>query len=394
MAPVSGCVMRFFTVSGRKFASGLSALFLVSLGFDATAHAASCSSLRAELASLSSGSASAGKYDRYDSAYRKQITELRKTEAMAQRPGCARTKTAQCTSLNSMISRMKSNAAKLKSTRDRYRSTGNVAANRRQIEARLKANGCNRQVLFPKNNKKKTSTTRTIVTKRTTKSERKVAAVATNRSVRNHAQTPPTPPSSLAAGGYRMMCVRLCDGYFFPMGFTTDAPQWKEGQQACDSLCPGAQSRVFVHRLPDQETEQMADANGQPYSDLQTAFSYLEPGHLKQRASACSCRGAANPQIPKATPVPSGLLHSVETDDGTKTALPAIRPDLFADPETRTNRATGMTFELYLRLTRAPARGEAVEIVRNDDVRVVLPEFLPAPEEAIDLQAPGPSVFR
>ena len=75
------------------------------------------------------------------------------------------------------------------------------------------------------------------------------------------------------------VCVRLCDGYFFP------APA--SGQAGCASLCPGAETALY--RMPggSDRIEDAVSASGARYSALPAALSYRTT-----IANACACRSA------------------------------------------------------------------------------------------------------
>jgi hypothetical protein len=72
-------------------------------------------------------------------------------------------------------------------------------------------------------------------------------------------------------------CVRLCDGHPFPVQ-TTSATS----AQACASMCPGAQTKVFSGGSIDHAVSN----DGKRYSDLPNAFIYR-----KQLVNSCTCNG-------------------------------------------------------------------------------------------------------
>src|SRR5262249_47893821 len=51
------------------------------------------------------------------------------------------------------------------------------------------------------------------------------------------------------AGTYRTLCVRLCDGFYFPIGFATTNGKFAEDARQCERLCP-SRSRLFAYRHP------------------------------------------------------------------------------------------------------------------------------------------------
>ena len=82
---------------------------------------------------------------------------------------------------------------------------------------------------------------------------------------------------------YRTMCVRLCDGYYWPVSFATTDDHFKRDRNACEKSC-GSPARLFVYKNPGNEPEDMRDPDGQPYTKLKTAFLF----RTKYDAS-CKC---------------------------------------------------------------------------------------------------------
>ena len=86
-------------------------------------------------------------------------------------------------------------------------------------------------------------------------------------------------------GTYRTLCVRLCDGFYFPISYSTQRGWFAGDAKQCEQSCP-ARSRLFVHRNPGQDVDDMVDLDGHPYRSLPTAFL-----HRAQYIAGCTCRG-------------------------------------------------------------------------------------------------------
>jgi hypothetical protein len=87
-----------------------------------------------------------------------------------------------------------------------------------------------------------------------------------------------------ARGTYRTVCVRLCDGFFFPISFATTPDRFGADENACRSRC-GSPARLYVYPNPGGEPEQMADLGGQPYLALKSAFLFRT-----EYVEACTCK--------------------------------------------------------------------------------------------------------
>lgn len=84
--------------------------------------------------------------------------------------------------------------------------------------------------------------------------------------------------------GFATVCVRLCDGYYWPVSFSTSSSHFGDDETVCQNSC-AAPVRLFTYRQGSETAEDMVDLKGQPYSRLPTAFRY--------RATydqSCKCR--------------------------------------------------------------------------------------------------------
>lgn len=85
-------------------------------------------------------------------------------------------------------------------------------------------------------------------------------------------------------GTYRTMCVRLCDGYYFPVSFATTEENFERDEARCKASCSSS-ARLFVYKNPGGEIEEMKDLDDQPYSKLKTAFLYRN-----EYSAQCKCK--------------------------------------------------------------------------------------------------------
>jgi len=86
---------------------------------------------------------------------------------------------------------------------------------------------------------------------------------------------------------YRTLCVRLCDGYYFPVSFSTLPNHFQRDAQICQSQC-AAPAELYYHQNPGGAVEQMVSATSQqPYTSLKTAWRYR-----KEYVPGCSCKAA------------------------------------------------------------------------------------------------------
>ncbi len=202
----------------------------------------------------------------------------------------------------------------------------------------------------------------------------KPAAINRPRPERKAAQGPEPKAEAdvlLANGTFRTLCVRSCDGYYFPISFSTTRDHFPSDQAICDQMCPAAGSRLYVHEVGDGGPENMVSVDGSAYSELPSAFKYRSavdesctcrpPGGDAERANAIDAPGARLTRNRIAPP-------------------PMPRPAFGEDPETLANRAGRLDFGAAL----APALASLDGTGRS--VRIVWPER-PSSQAALMISA-------
>ena len=89
-------------------------------------------------------------------------------------------------------------------------------------------------------------------------------------------------PKRGAFGGSYVVCVRACDGSFFPVSYFGGTAL--EVQEICQSLCPSA--TVALYSLPFGGTiDEAVSINGEPYANLSSAHKFEQTFD-----ASCSCR--------------------------------------------------------------------------------------------------------
>lgn len=164
---------------------------------------------------------------------------------------------------------------------------------------------------------------------------------------------------------YRTLCVRTCDGYYFPISYAASPLTFDGDAARCNAMCPGTRVQLYFHRTQDQDSEDMVSvADQMPYTALPNAFAYRDRafGSTPQ----CSCDVPTQPAQTRS-----------QTDPGSSivTLKPAEKPATPRDGDTNNTLKDA---------DEPPAR----DLDPGRRVRVVGPMFLPDQSEAIDLQAP------
>jgi hypothetical protein len=89
--------------------------------------------------------------------------------------------------------------------------------------------------------------------------------------------------SSRGHGGSQAVCVRTCDGGFFPLPLSSHHNQ-DSLNEMCAALCPGTQTAVYT-RNPNSEIKTAVSLDGNAYMDLPNALKFQ-----KSFDAACTCR--------------------------------------------------------------------------------------------------------
>jgi len=91
----------------------------------------------------------------------------------------------------------------------------------------------------------------------------------------------PTEPAKPRLGGPQTVCVRTCDGFFFPLSNNAGNPD-----EMCQALCPGTETLAYGMSAGGDVQNAASRSTGQPYSSLPNALKYT-----RSFDAACTCRG-------------------------------------------------------------------------------------------------------
>ncbi|MGL4325287.1 MAG: DUF2865 domain-containing protein [Beijerinckiaceae bacterium] len=83
----------------------------------------------------------------------------------------------------------------------------------------------------------------------------------------------------------RTVCVRLCDGYHFPVGNLGSGGDWATHSAMCKAACPAAEVRLYSLAPGAKGIEQATSREARTYASLSTAFAYR-----KGLDQSCTCQ--------------------------------------------------------------------------------------------------------
>ncbi|WP_209010750.1 DUF2865 domain-containing protein [Labrenzia sp. PHM005] len=254
--------------------------------------AASCKSLSSELSRLQStaGRSSSGS-QKWQSAKRQQQKALTAAERDLGYLGCSTASNAQCKALTKKVKRMRSNLAAI--DRQLTKSGGAPAGTKkriRQIQAALKRQGCGakpatrKASVKPDTGDAPRSFLARLFNPQQANKKRETAAEVTARSNSGSGRKRLRLPSG---GTFRTLCVRTCDGYFFPVSFSTGKRQFANDAARCTEICPASETELYVYKNPGGDSTKMMSLAGTLYTDQPFAYRYKT-----EFVEGCSCRQA------------------------------------------------------------------------------------------------------
>jgi Protein of unknown function (DUF2865) len=241
-----------------------------------------CTRLEGQLAAIDRAGADPARAERarsIEETLGKQQGDLDRVQSQFQRLGCQPpsllsifvSQPAQCSALNGQIQQMRGGIDRTQADLQRTRQGGQDDMQRQGVIAALAQNNCGPQY------------------------QRAAAAAAPQQ--RGFFETLFGGPGSMiappaagdypqvGASGYRTLCVRTCDGYYFPISNSTSSTRFAEDEQACQKLCPASEVALYSHRNPGEDIAQAVANNGRLYKDIPNAFRYR-----RELVATCGCR--------------------------------------------------------------------------------------------------------
>jgi hypothetical protein len=127
---------------------------------------------------------------------------------------------------------------------------------------------------------------------------------------------------------YRTLCVRLCDGFYFPISEGVRREGLYRDSRACMQRCDG-EARLFYYPTFGGSVETMVDLSGRSYTELPNAFRYR-----KSLVEGCACK-------PAPWSAEAAARHQGYAAEGAQQAADA-GPEPEDDGERRSAGATGV----------------------------------------------------
>jgi hypothetical protein len=143
------------------------------------------------------------------------------------------------------------------------------------------------------------------------------------------------PSGSTGGGGGRTLCVRTCDGYYFPISAAAPPSKYQSDAQVCESIYGGGgASELYVASSRD-DVAGARSLKGDRYGDQSYAFAYraqfdAECAATLHEGMAALATTAGDIVAPVTVFAPAGATPLI--------VMPRMRPRASEDPETLVNR--------------------------------------------------------
>jgi len=332
-----------------------------------------CPRLEAQLATIDRGGGTGDparddQIRRYQDAANKQQGELDRVTSQAKRMGCDSSgffslfngQSAQCGPVNNQIQQMRGNLDQITNSLERLRGGPGSADRdnqRRSVLLALAQNNCGPQYAA---------------------ALQQGQGNFLNNLFGNNGPAAPSTDVGPQSGTYRTVCVRSCDGGYFPISFATVPGRFPDDEKTCKALCPATEASLYAYRNPGEDMNQAVSISGQPYTSSPNAFRFRQEFN-----PSCACKAAGQTWSDalksiddKAAAEQQGDIIVTEesakkmsraptkqaTVPARKGSAPATAPDAAAAPDASASSATAST-------------GSAPD---NKTIRSVGPTFIPA----------------
>ncbi len=229
---------------------------------------AQCEALERELASyLASRSGNSRSVTRIDDAIARQQQALDTTRRQAQDLGCERRgflifqprRPPQCQLVESEMRKMEDNLSSLSNRRDTMLGRGRPDAVQTRLQQSLAQNQCGPQ--YRRFASRQGSRARIFGDPSGFVPGRQLNSLEGRRLLGD-------------ITSYRTLCVRTCDGFYFPISFATLPSRFEEDAATCRSMSPLSQSELYVYPNPGGSVEEMTTTEGVPYGLLANAWRF------------------------------------------------------------------------------------------------------------------------
>jgi hypothetical protein len=141
------------------------------------------------------------------------------------------------------------------------------------------------------------------------------------------------PPPAMAAGSYDTLCVRLCDGFYFPLEQGVSSSRFQASSQLCEAAYGNATAaKLYVMQAGGDVAAATPVNSRKPYGTEPYAFAY-------RKSYDSACAGQLQSGLSTLTAQLTPTAATAAKPPALPWPIPQLRPMKFEDPETIANAA-------------------------------------------------------
>jgi len=340
------------------------------------AASAICEQLRFDLANVRQGSSATSDARKFARAIAEQWTNLRQLDFAMRRQGCSSGSmividsepNGACEGFDGKRDRMQRNLEILERKRAALLSENPSGLARQQLVRALEDNGCNDEPVL------------VHALGEGIEGESLVSDTADGfETIRVPSTDPDYGDSQFVDlggtarnGNFRTMCVRACDGAFFPVSSHASSLNFRRDAQVCSMMCPGTETELFYHSIQQESAEMRSTSNGRAYQDLPNAYLFRTQKLADKGQCGCNFSLYYKEMLKR-----EAFVKDPASQPQNQSAIVWTKPELRG----------GLTKEVAEIKPKIAARAYQP----NARIRIIGPRFLPD-DSALDFRTPTASL--
>jgi len=247
-----------------------------------------CDRLNSELTALSEIYSAPAQVRKYARAIAEQKLSIRELRSQLRDTGCSSgslfvmggDNAEECQQLEGKMARMETNLAILAEKRISLMTGETEDARRQDVLAAIDENRCSEETILANASPEDSLVSDTpdgIETIRVPSSE-------SNYEDRQFIDL----GGSAVNGSYRTMCVRTCDGAYFPISSQASPMGFQRDAQVCSMMCPGTETELYYHSIREESDAMRSTFTDRPYDELDNAYRFRTQTPTKDKACGCN----------------------------------------------------------------------------------------------------------
>jgi hypothetical protein len=335
-----------------------------------------CDRLNSELAALSETYSAPAQVRKYARAIAEQKLSIRELRYRMRETGCSGgsifvvggDSADECSEFEDKMARMETNLAILNEKRIGLISGQEDGLRRRRLLAAIDNNRCNEQPILASTDPVMNGADPVVTDMPDGRETIRVPRTDDGYGDRQFVDL----GGSATDGSYRTMCVRTCDGAYFPISSQATSMSFQRDAQVCSMMCPGVETELFYHPIQSESDSMRSAVTGRPYDELENAYAFRTGNAVKDKACGCNFSLYYKEMMKR-----EAFISDPAKREPQQSAIVWLKPELRGQLEKEAGTGKPVS-EAKLRDYRPDTK-----------MRLIGPKFLPD-EQAVDLRNPKP----